>query len=121
MSRAPGDVEVQALSRAFRALGNPHRLTIVRTLLVRAIACCSSDRTEDCRLDPASCNVGDLTELVDAAPSTVSHHLKELESAGVIERARDGRFLYCRVNRSMLDHLADFLLGSDATAGEDAA
>ena len=31
------------LSRAFRALGHPHRLTIVRALLERAVACCTND------------------------------------------------------------------------------
>lgn len=114
------DLDIHALSRAFRALGNPHRLTIVRALLARDIACCSTERVEDCRLDPASCNVGELADLVDAAASTVSHHLKELEDAGVIERARDGRYLYCRVNRDMLDLLAELLLGPEV-AGEEAA
>lgn len=101
-----------SLSRAFRALGHPHRLTIVRALLGRAVACCTSDRAADCVLDPASCNVGELARLVDIAPSTLSHHLKELEDAGVIERARDGRFLYCRVNESVLAALIGVLQGS---------
>lgn len=109
------------LSRAFRALGHPHRLTIVRALLGRAVACCTSERADDCRLDPASCNVGHLGALVDIAPSTLSHHLKELEDAGVIERARDGRYLYCRVNQAMLDHLAALLLGSESSDEERAA
>lgn len=104
----------EALSRAFRALGHPHRLTIVRALVGRAAACCTADRAADCVLDPASCNVGDLGQLVDIAPSTLSHHLKELDHAGVIERARDGRYLYCRVNEAVLNELAAVL-----TAGED--
>ena len=99
----------EALSRAFRALGHPHRLTIVRALLGRAIACCSGERVARCALDPASCNVGELATLVDIAPSTLSHHLKELQDAGVIERERQGRFLYCRVNESLLEELAALL------------
>lgn len=105
------------LSRAFRALGHPHRLTIVRALLGRAIACCSGDRVDDCVRDPASCTVGDLTELVDIAPSTLSHHLKELDDAGVIERARQGRHLYCRVNEARLDELIDILRNGDEDDG----
>lgn len=116
-----GALTDQELSRAFRALGHPHRLTIVRSLLARAVACCTSERADDCRLDPASCNVGDLAALVDIAPSTLSHHLKELEDAGVIERARDGRHLYCRVNRAMLDRLASLLVGSGSPDEERAA
>lgn len=104
------------LSRAFRALGHRHRLSIVRTLLQRAVACCTDERADDCLRDPASCNVGELAELVDAAPSTVSHHLKELQDAGVIERVRDGRFLYCRVNQRLVAELSAFLNGGRSAA-----
>ena len=108
----------EELSQAFRALGHPHRLRVVRALMERALLCCAPERAEDCTLDPASCNVGSLTELVDCAPSTLSRHLKELEAAGLIERARDGRFLYCRINRVRMEELRDFLaLGASAGAG----
>lgn len=60
----------------------------------------------------ASCSVGDLGQLVAVAPSTLSHHLKELEAAGVIERVRDGRYLYCRAKQAVLDQLAALLNGS---------
>lgn len=106
----------ERLSRAFRALGHPHRLTLVRALLGRAVACCSGERVDDCVLDPASCNVGELAELVEVAPSTLSHHLKELQDAGVIERAREGRFLYCRVDEELMDELATVLLGDSASS-----
>lgn len=105
-SVASSDAE---LSRGFRALGHPHRLTIVRALLGRAVACCSGDRVDDCVRDPASCTVGDLAKLVDVAPSTLSHHLKELDDAGVIERARQGRHLYCRVHEDRLNELIEVL------------
>lgn len=105
----PEAITEEAVSRAFRALGHPHRFTIVRALLTRAIACCPGDRAEDCRLDPRSCNVGHLADLVEIHPSTLSHHLKELDDAGVIERARAGRFIYCRVNEPLLDQLAAIL------------
>jgi len=112
--RAKGTMSTEELSRAFRALGHPHRLTIVGALLGRAMACCSDERADACALDPASCNVGELAGLVDIAPSTLSHHLKELQDAGIIERSRDGRFLYCRANETLLDELADLLRGGRA-------
>jgi len=120
-SHPPTAMTEQELSRAFRALGHPNRLAIVRALLRRTAACCTVERADDCLLDAASCNVGDLAELVEIAPSTLSHHLKELEDSGVIERARDGRFLYCRVNRETLDRLATLLRGADATDEGQAA
>jgi ArsR family transcriptional regulator, arsenate/arsenite/antimonite-responsive transcriptional repressor len=106
------EVSEEMLSRAFRAIGHPHRLTIMLTLLDRAVACRSADHADACERDPASCNVGELATLVDIAPSTLSHHLKELRDAGVIERARDGRFLYCRVNEALLDELVGVLGGT---------
>lgn len=106
-------------SDAFRALGHPHRLAIVRELRERALACCQSDRVEDCALDPASCNVGALARAVPCAPSTLSHHLKELERAGLIERSRHGREILCRVNEARLAELGRFLAHEPASSGSD--
>jgi len=99
------------LSIAFKALGNPHRLSIVRELLARDLACCAGDRSSDCTLDAASCNVGVIGESLAIDNSTLSHHLKELDHAGLIERARRGRQIYCRVNRERLEVLRQFLTG----------
>ncbi len=64
--------------KAMRALANPLRLTILGLLR---------------RSGPYS--VGELSELTDAAPGSVSYHLSTLEKFGFVEeapeRARDGR------------------------------
>jgi len=97
------------LSAAFKALGHPHRLTIVRRLIEREVACCPSEREEQCALDPASCNVGELAAGLQISGPTLSHHLKELDTAGLIERVRVGRYLYCRVNQERLAQLRSVL------------
>ncbi|MFW6079820.1 MAG: ArsR/SmtB family transcription factor [Gemmatimonadota bacterium] len=111
----------EGLSRAFKALGHPHRLAIVRWLLGRALECCEAERVEDCTMDPASCNAGELVEAVGVAPSTLSHHLKELEHAGLVERVRDGRYILCRVRREQLAALGRFLVTGDPGASAEQA
>ncbi|MGH7604363.1 MAG: ArsR/SmtB family transcription factor [Gemmatimonadaceae bacterium] len=105
----PSKRQLQDLGEIFKALGSPHRVAIVSTLLKREMACCSGDRAANCTLDAASCNVGSIGESLDIDASTLSHHLKELDRAGLIERARRGRQIYCRVNRARLDQLRSFL------------
>lgn len=97
------------LSDAFRALGHPHRLAIVKELRQQALSCCQGERADDCAMDPASCDVGSLADVVPCAPSTLSHHLKELERAGIIERVRDGRRIFCRIQEERLKELRRFL------------
>ena len=36
------------------------------------------------------------------APATISHHLRELESAGLVDVERDGKFAHIRLRRDVL-------------------
>lgn len=96
------------LSLAFKALGHPHRLALVRRLIDEALGC-DAPSAEACSLDPACCDFATLTEELGIGKSTVSHHLKELDRADLIERYREGRRLYCRVNEERLAQLRQFL------------
>ena len=44
-----------------------------------------------------------VREWLGLAPATVSHHLKELESAGLVNVERDGKFAYISLRRDVLD------------------
>ncbi len=48
---------------------------------------------------------GELVEKYELAPGTVSHHLKVLADAGLIESRRDGQFIY---NRACPDLVREF-------------
>jgi len=52
--------------------------------------------------------VGDLAQELDIAPSTVSHHLKELTHAGLIATERCGREIRCWVEPDVLRELGGF-------------
>ncbi|MEN8175303.1 MAG: metalloregulator ArsR/SmtB family transcription factor [Pseudomonadota bacterium] len=87
----------------FRALGNPHRLAIFQ----RLTTCCVPGTV----CDVASfgrCSVGQLGEGLDIAPSTLSHHLKELNHAGLIEMRRRGKNVECWIEPGVLETLAAF-------------
>lgn len=57
---------------------------------------------------------GRIVEVTDKAHSTVSYHLDRLESAGVVERERDGRRVYVR----LADEVADTLPGAETVAAD---
>lgn len=87
----------------FKALSNTHRLKIFMRLTFcgqEGIACCSSDKPNEC--------VGDLVSDLGIAPSTVSHHLKELYRAGLIKTRRQGQRIECSANLDILKDLSDF-------------
>jgi len=95
--------QIDRFSTIFNALSNPHRLQIY-TLLS---GCCTPGT--DCTIDNiTSCCVGDLGSELDIAASTLSHHLKELNRAGLINMQRDGKQVICSVNSEMLNDIRQY-------------
>jgi ArsR family transcriptional regulator len=52
--------------------------------------------------------VGELGEGLGIAPSTLSHHLKELHRAGLIEMERQGKCVVCWIEPKTLKILGNF-------------
>lgn len=111
--------EIERMARKFGALSNPNRAKIFLQLASR----CSSKAASCTDDDMYSC-VGELGKDLGIAPSTVSHHIKELNQAGLIKMERSGRTVKCWVDSGAVFELADFfgrvVSGqSRAKAGDD--
>lgn len=92
---------IEKQAERFKALSNPHRLALFQ----RLVHCCEPGTA--CSLEHASClSVGQLGEKVNIAPSTLSHHLKELNRAGLVQMERRGKQVFCWVEASTLQNLA---------------
>ncbi len=60
-------------------------------------------------MDQARRCVGELGEQLNIAPSTVSHHIKELRQAGIIVVERLGKNIECWVNEEAVNALRELL------------
>ena len=76
----------------FRALSNPNRLRLFLNLLDESKLDLAKGRIHDCFLVKLLGGLGDI-----GAP-TVSHHVKELADAGLIQTQREGKQLICSVD-----------------------
>ena len=100
--------EAAELAAAFKALGDPTRLRILAVLA-----------------DAKRC-VCEIQEAVDVPGNLLSHHLKVLREAGLIEGERRGRWIDYRLIGNALDRLRHALppdteaLGLDLTGCTDA-
>jgi ArsR family transcriptional regulator, arsenate/arsenite/antimonite-responsive transcriptional repressor len=62
-------------------------------------------------VDGEAC-VCDLNEAFDLSQPTISHHLKVLHDAGLLDRAKRGVWVYYRVRSEVLTDLAGLLGGT---------
>lgn len=82
------------LARMFKALGDPVRLRLLSLVA-------SSESGEAC--------VCDLTAPFELSQPTISHHLKVLRDAGLLDCERRGTWVYYRVVPAALAQLAAVL------------
>lgn len=92
-------VDAPRAAEVFHALANEHRVRIVRQLLDKVMRCTDP---ETCDLSESCCDVGELAANLNIAAPTVSYHLKELKSAGLIAAQRRGRRLYYAIDTDRL-------------------
>jgi ArsR family transcriptional regulator len=81
------------MSDVARALGDPVRLQLVDVLRKHAGKVC----------------VCELVPLFDISQPTLSHHLKKLREAGIVDSERRGLWAYYYVNTERLEELSAWL------------
>ena len=95
-----GAVAAAELAVAFKALGDPVRLQLMSMIA-------SAPGGEIC--------VCDLTPAFEVSGSTISHHLKTLREAGLVDAERRASWVYYRPRPGLMRQLAT-LLTVDAAA-----
>ena len=87
---ALGEEEALATADLFKALGDPARVRIVNLLATHGGTLCACD----------------LYEPLGLSQPTVSHHLRKLTDAGLLEREQRGKWAYFSLNRAAVEKLA---------------
>jgi ArsR family transcriptional regulator, arsenate/arsenite/antimonite-responsive transcriptional repressor len=84
------DDQAQATAQLFKALADPHRVKILNLLATSPEPVC----------------VCEFTGPLQLSQPTVSHHLKKLTQAGLLEREQRGIWAYYSLRRDALGGLA---------------
>jgi len=99
-------MEDTQLAKIFKALSNEQRLRIFRMLCEWQLKSASGQVVDPCsgveRCFTRTCCS------IPLSPSTISHHFKELQNAGLITTSRNGQTFLCTVNQEALAAIATF-------------
>ena len=85
--------QAERMAQIAKALGDPVRLQLVDVLRKHAGKVC----------------VCELVPLFDISQPTLSHHLKKLREAGIVDSERQGLWAYYYVNPEALEDLSKWL------------
>jgi ArsR family transcriptional regulator, arsenate/arsenite/antimonite-responsive transcriptional repressor len=94
-------MELSKLCKIFKALSNEQRLKIFSMLyeLGKSDKCCI----------PVVKGFTKACDKIEISRSTISHHFKELENAGLICCSRSGQSISCKINEESLELVRSFL------------
>ncbi|WBU61005.1 metalloregulator ArsR/SmtB family transcription factor [Paracoccus albus] len=87
-------MENEKASLAFSTLGHPGRLSVFRLLM---------------RFTPKGARPTEIAQALGLKPNTLSHHLSDLTSAGLVRATRQGRSLLYAVNLDTTEGLIGYL------------
>jgi len=94
VSKPLSDKTLELVAERFRVLGDPVRLRLLQTL------------------EAGEKSVAELVEATGASQANVSKHLQLMLRAGVVQRRREGLFVFYSVRDSRVFQLCDAVCGS---------
>jgi len=109
-------VDVDRLAKIFKALSNPNRLRLFDEIRAKGQA----QYEEAKKRGVAGCLLQHVIEALDVGAPTVSHHLKELVNAGLVETQKVGKHLHCSVARDVVEEVRRFFDSPDSNDARDA-
>lgn len=86
-------MDVRKVERVSKALSDQSRITILKQLREK----------EDCLY----CH--EISDFIDLAQPSISHHVKQLADADLIIQGKEGRNVKYRLNKAVLDEYVTFL------------
>ncbi len=102
-------IEMSDAAQMFRALGEPTRLQ-----LIWCLSCCPESVN-----NPSAGELCCQTTGASKITSTVSHHLKELREASLIQTDKQGKRVCCSLNRDTISELIVFLQAIQKGEGDE--
>lgn len=91
------------LAKVFKALSCSQRLKLFKLIYKlgkeKSCTCC----------DPIQKVFTTASEHLNISKSTISHHLKELQNAGLINCIRKGQHFDCTINIDILNEIKEFM------------
>jgi ArsR family transcriptional regulator len=87
-------MELKKVEKISKALADPNRLQILKSL----------HKKQSCMY------CSDINEIIDLAQPSVSHHLKQLTDAELIIAEKEGRNMKYSMNNKMIDQYVHFLV-----------
>ena len=82
--------------KILKALSNPNRFELFMEI----------SKQDQSSYEGENCFIFNIMEKFNISAPTVSHHLKELENAGLITTERSGKFLVAKINRETVKELS---------------
>jgi ArsR family transcriptional regulator len=96
------DEEAESTATLFKALGDPARVRIVNLLAACGGSVCA------CEFEPS----------LGLSQPTVSHHLKKLTDAGLLDREQRGKWAYFSINAEAAARLAGLVDLAEVSDGD---